>query len=58
MVSPNSGAKRFRMTARSIFLWGLLGLVAVTTFVTHDVAEAPALTLESGLGPTVETSQL
>lgn len=58
MVSPNSSATRSRMTVRSVFLWGLLGLVAVTTFVTHDVAEAPALTLESGLGPAVETSQL
>ncbi len=58
MVSPNSRDKSCDMSIRSFLLWGFVCFLGVTTFVMHHAGEPNALTLEHGLGPSVETTRL
>ena len=46
------------MSAKSILLWSVSGFLVMTALAMMAPQEAPALTLERGLGPEVHTSQL
>lgn len=43
---------------RSVFLWGMAGVLGLAALTALSQPEAPVMTLEGGLGPTIQTSRL
>lgn len=58
MVSPRTFGMPMLMTARFIMLCAIAGFLGFAALSTQSESNAPALTLESGLGPKVEVTSL